>query len=308
MKKVDFTTLRILVLIADTGSLSAAARRYFLTVSAVSKRLIEAEALLRVSLFKRIPTGVEPTEAGRMMIAHARQLLYEIDRMHANLSAFQTGEAGSVRVGGNTSAMTQFLPEELSKFSQQHPAIKLDLTELPSDEIVDRLSDGRLDIGLFSANAVHRGLEVRPFINNRLCVIARAGSKLARRKSVTFSTVLHHSFVGLESSSALMHLLHSKTKEGIFKVTVQVRSFDIACRFVQAGVGISILPQGSAVLYAGAMNLAVIPLTDTWAAYPLLLGTRSTETLNAPSRLLFDAMLANASPQSDIRNSKARAR
>jgi DNA-binding transcriptional LysR family regulator len=300
MKHIDFTTLRIIILIAETGSLSAAARQCCLTLAAVSKRLLEVEALLQVSLFKRVPKGMVPTDAGRMMIAHARQLLYEMARMNANLSGFRTGEAGAVHVGGNTSAMTQFLPEELSKFSQRHPGIRLDLAELTSDEIVSRLADGRLDVGLFSANAVHKGLEVRPFINNRLCIVVRAGSDLARRKSAAFSTVLDHSLVGLENDSTLMHLLQSKAQDRHLRVSVQVRSFDVVCRFVQAGVGVGVLPTGSAKLYARAMNLAIVALTDAWAEYTLLLGTRSLDTLNAPSRLLFESLSASASEQAAL--------
>jgi len=297
MKKIDFTTLRIIVLIADTGSLSAAARQYHLTLAAISKRLLDAEAILDISLFDRTAKGVMPTDAGRIMITHARQLLYDMDLMYANLSEFRTGEAGSVRVGGNTSAMTQFLPEELSKFSRQHPAIRLDLTELSSDEIVIQLTDGRLDIALFSANTPHKGLEVRPFINNRLCVVTRAGTSLARRKSIAFADVLDYSFVGLENHSALTHLLHKKCTDRQMRVSVQVRSFDLVCRFVQAGVGIAILPEGSAMLYASSMNLALINITDSWAEYPLLLGTRSLATLNAPSRLLFQSISGNALKQ-----------
>jgi DNA-binding transcriptional LysR family regulator len=296
MKKIDFTTLRVIVLIAETGSLSAAARQHSLTLAAISRRLLGVEALLKVSLFKRMSKGVVPTDAGRMLVAHARQLLYEMDRLHANLSVFQTGETGTVRVGGNASAMTQFLPEELSRFSHRHPAIRLDLSELTSDEIIARLADGRLDIGLFSANAVHKGLDVRPYLNNHLCVVARDGTNLARRKSVAFSTLLNHSFVGLESDSALMHLLRSKTQGQHLRVSVHVRSFDVVCRFVQAGIGIGVLPTSSAALYARSMNLVIIPLTDAWAVYPLLIGTRSVETLNAPSRLLFQSM-AESAPQ-----------
>ena len=259
MKAIDFTTLRILVLVADTGSLSATARQYSLTLAAISKRVLEAEELLQVSLFKRTSKGVIPTDAGHMLIAHARQLLYESDRMLANLSGFHTGEAGTVRVGGNTSAMTQYLPEELSTFVRRHPAIRLDLSELTSNEIVARLADRRLDIGVFSANALHKGLEVRPYFSNRLCIVARAGTALARRKAVTFENLLEHSFVGLESNSALMHLLQSKCGERHLRVCVQVRSFDVACRFVQAGIGIAILPERAASLYAKSMKLKTIP-------------------------------------------------
>jgi len=290
MKHIDFTTLRVLVLIADTGSLSAAARQYALTLAAISKRLLDAEALLGVTLFERTSKGVTATDAGRMLIAHARQLLYESDRMLANLSGFRTGEIGAVRVGANTSAMTQLLPEELSRFAHEHPAIRLDLAELPSNEIVARLADGRLDIGVFSANAIHKGLEVRPYFKNRLCIVARATSSLARRRSVAFASVLSHPLVALESDSALMHLLHREARDQPLRVAVQVRSFDVVCRFVQAGIGIAVLPQRSAKLYAKSMNLAIIPMTDAWSEYALLVGTRSVETLNAASRLLFQSM------------------
>jgi DNA-binding transcriptional LysR family regulator len=300
MKIINFTTLRIVIGIAETGSLSAASRQHHLTLAAVSKRLRELEALLQVTLFIRVPKGMVLTDAGRMLVVHARQMLYEMDRMNANLSGFRSGEAGAVRVGGNTSAITQFLPEELCKFSLLHPGIRLDLAEFTSDQIVSRLADGRLDVGLFSANAVHKGLEVRPFMDNRLCVVVRADSKLARRKSVAFSSVLDHSLVALESDSTLMHLLQSKANDRHLRVSVQVRSFDVVCRFVQAGVGIGVLPVGSARLYAPSMKLAIVELSDPWSEYKLLLGTRSLDTLNAPSRLLFNALSASASERTAL--------
>lgn len=294
MKLLDFTSLRIIVMIAETGSLSAAAQQCNLTLAAVSKRLRDAEALLEVSLFDRSSRGVVPTDAGRALFAHARQLLYEMDRMHADLSKFRTGDAGAVRVGGNTSAITQFLPEEFSRFTRRYPAIRLDLVELTSDEIVSRLSDGRLDIGLFSANAVHDGIETHPFIGNRLCAVVRADAPLARQPTTQFSAILQHSLIGLESDSTLMHLLHRQKQDRQLHVSIQVRGFDVVCRFVQAGLGIGVLPSGSASLYAQSMGLKIVELTDAWAEYTLLLGTRSRDTLNAPSRLLFQSLLESA--------------
>ena len=143
---------------------------------------------------------------------------------------------------------------------------------------------------------MYKGLEVRPYFKNRLCIVARARSSLARRKSVAFANVLSHPLVALESDSALMHLLHREAKDQPLRVAVQVRSFDVVCRFVQAGIGIGVLPQRSAKLYARSMNLAIIPLTDTWSEYSLLVGTRSVETLNAASRLLFQSMARSNVP------------
>ncbi|MCK9509940.1 MAG: LysR substrate-binding domain-containing protein [Pigmentiphaga sp.] len=117
---------------------------------------------------------------------------------------------------------------------------------------------------------------------------------LARQATTQFSAILQHSLIGLESDSTLMHLLHRQKEDRQLHVSIQVRGFDVVCRFVQAGLGIGVLPSGSASLYAQSMGLKIVELTDAWAEYTLLLGTRSRDTLNAPSRLLFQSLLESA--------------
>lgn len=289
MKRLDLSTLNLVVLIADSGSLTEAARRASLTLAAVSKRLLDFEAQPQLSLFTRVARGVVPTEAGRAVIARSRQMLFDYDRLQAELSQFREGRSGSVRLGANASAMTQFLPEDLGRFSRRHPAIRIDLTELTSDEIVARLSDGRLELGIFSGIVAHGDVQAFAYRTDRLCVVVPQGTKLARRRRIAFEEIRGEPIIGLEPGSSLVHLLRTRAGAAL-KVPVQARSFDVACRFVQAGLGVAILPEHSAALYAPTMKLTLVTLVDDWAERQLLLGTRGLDTLAAAPRLLLDEL------------------
>lgn len=70
-------------------------------------------------------------------------------------------------------------------------------------------------------------------------------------------------------------------------VPVQVRSFDVLCRFVQAGLGVGVLPERTAAIYAPAMGLVSLALTDAWAHRNTMIAARSFETLSQPAQLLL---------------------
>lgn len=286
MNRLNLSTLHLIVLIADSGSMTEAAKKASLTVAAVSKRLVDLENQLQIALFNRHGKGVTPTEAGRAVLAQARQLLYDFDRLETQLNAFRTGSQGTVRLGANAASMTQFVPEHLARFFRDHPDIRVDLTELNTDEIVSRLVDGRLDLGLFAERETPQPVQVFPYRSYRLCVVARPDFKLAKRSRIRFEEVSACPIIGLEGGSSLIQLLHRRAAQAL-DVPVAASSFDVVCRFVQAGLGIGVLPEPVASIYAPAMDLVKLTLTDEWAHRGILIGTRSFDTLTPPARLLL---------------------
>ena len=289
MNRLNLSTLNLIALIADSGSLTEAARRSSLTLAAVSKRLLDLEAQLQIPLFKRHGKGVTPTDAGRAVVAQARQLLFDFERLQEQLNEFRIGRLGTVRLGANASAMTLFVPEDLARFLTLYPDIRVDLTELPSDTILDRLSDGRLDLGLFAERQTPTLIQVFPYHSHRLSVVVRPDFKLARRKRVSFDDISSSPIIGLEGGSTLLQLLRHQAPRAL-NVPVKVRSFDVLCRFVQAGLGVGVLPEGTAAIYAPAMGLVSLALTDEWAHRNTMIGARSFDSLSRPAQLLLEEL------------------
>jgi DNA-binding transcriptional LysR family regulator len=290
MNRLNLSTLNLVALIADSGSMKEAARKSSLTLAAVSKRLLDLEEQLQVQLFKRHGKGVTPTDAGRAVVAQARQLLFDFERLQEQLNEFRIGRLGTVRLGANASAMTQFVPEDLARFFAKHPDIRVDLRELPSDAVIERLSDGRLDLGLFAERQTPTLVQVFPYRSHRLCAVVRKDSPLARRKRVSFEDDLSSlPIIGLEGGSTLLQLLKHQSPRAL-NVPVQVRSFDVLCRFVQAGLGVGVLPERTAAIYTPAMGLVSLALTDEWAHRNTMIGARSFDALSQPARLLLEEL------------------
>src|SRR3546814_4372643 len=92
--------------------------------------------------------------------------------MAVTLSDFAQGVRGQVRIAANTSALTQFLPEDLASFMDEHPAVRVDLEELNSSEIVTAVLENRADIGVFADRTQADGLLTVPYRPDDLVLIA----------------------------------------------------------------------------------------------------------------------------------------
>ena len=118
LHRVDLVSLSLFSLVARTGSISKGAELASLAVGAVSRRLSDLERALSTPLLERHSRGVTLTQAGLALQRHARRILSDVDEMAADLSDYASGMTGVVRMWATTSAVTQFLPYQLSTFGR----------------------------------------------------------------------------------------------------------------------------------------------------------------------------------------------
>ena len=93
--------------------------------------------------------GVRLTPAGESLLHHARSMMFSLEKMQAELSEYADGVRGHVRMHASISAIVQFLPEDLGGFIRAHDAIKIDLEEHLSTEVLRAVQEGAADIGIF---------------------------------------------------------------------------------------------------------------------------------------------------------------
>eukprot|EP01132_Coremiostelium_polycephalum_P023139 gene23139-27503_t len=145
----DLLSLRLLIFAAETANLTRAAEKANMTVSAASKRLAELERTTECPLFVRLPRGLELTAAGHGMVEHAKIILEGVNRMACDASDYAVGVRGHVRLFANTSAVVQFLPDDLAAFLRDNPHVRIGLEEALSEPIIQAVESGRADIGIF---------------------------------------------------------------------------------------------------------------------------------------------------------------
>ena len=288
----DFVSLALFIRVAELRSITKAAEASHIALAAASRRIAQLEDQLGVQLLFRSARGVEPTPAGNTLLAHARQMLAQVDDMRAEIADYSRGVKGLVRVQANASALAQYLPDDLATFAAKHPAIKVSLSEERSTAIADAVFGGVADVGIVMEGAEADGLERFEYRTDTLCVVLPRKHPVKARR-VGFSELLDYDFVGLESNTVISQLMlqHAARAGRPLRLRVQVKSFDVVARLVQAGLGIGILPEAAARAFASHMGLRLAALTDPWAERRMYVAVRKYANLSAPARQLVDHLV-----------------
>lgn len=283
----DLDSLALFVQAAELRNLTRAAEASHITVPAASRRLALLEHQFKAQLFERHSRGLELTPAGEHLLQLTRGVIADVQHMRAEMANYGSGRQAVLRVHGNTSAMTQFLPDDVASFQVQHAQVRIVLEECWSEEAVKRVRSGEADLGVVVEGCDASGLWCRPYRSDRLSAVMRADDPL-QGPEVAFTDLLERDLVGLEGSSTLTRLITAQAAAQMkpMALRVQVRSFEAVCRAVVAQLGIGILPLAAARSFVQDMRLKVLPLSDHWALRRMQLCTRSQPPRHTPLGIL----------------------
>jgi DNA-binding transcriptional LysR family regulator len=290
--RFDLTTLNLVLAIADTRSITGGAERESLALAAASKRLSDLEARLGVALFTRRARGVEPTEAGRAMVRHVRNLQAQLHALESEVVEFAHGIQGHLRVAANASAISECLPPDLAAFSRAHRQIRISLEDLTSAEVQAAVAEGRVDVGIFVPPLLDNRLSSWVYRRGELAAVVPTVHELADRHQVAFRQLLDHDIVGLHQGAAVHEMMRSEAEgQGRpLKARLQVRGFDAIAQLVEAGLGVAVMPRAVALRLAQLFRIRVLVLDEPWAARDYRLAVRSQAVLPMVVQRFVDAL------------------
>jgi DNA-binding transcriptional LysR family regulator len=294
LRRLDLTTLQLFIAVYEEGTLTRAAEREAIAVSAASKRLLELEQAVGATLFQRTARGMTLTPAGDTLLYHARRVMRDVENIGIELAGHASGVRGYVRMMANLSAIVEFLPEDLRAFLAVNEQVKIDLEERPSGGVIGAVADTLADLGICSGDADTRGLQTAHYRHDTLVVVMRDDHPLAGRERIAFAQTLDSDHVGLHSASSINMRTHMAARQAgrPLRLRIHVPGFDAVCRMVQAGMGVGVLPLKVYRLMGRPLGLAAVALEDDWANRSLIIVVREVPTLSPVARLLFDHLCA----------------
>ena len=179
---MDLRHLRYFVAVAEEGNVTRAAERLGIQQPPLSQQIQALERELEVPLFRRKPRGVEPTDAGRALLADARRILGDVEGALAKARRTARGEQGRINIGFTSSApFHPFVPGVLSAFREANPRISMALEEGGTVDLVAALKAERLDAAFIrSPVADVEGISVHALFEEPMCVALPKGHALAR--------------------------------------------------------------------------------------------------------------------------------
>lgn len=301
--RLDPTSLRLFVSVVEARTIAGAAAREHIAASAVSRRISELETLLKTELLDRSNKGIRPTPAGVALLSLARGVLHDLDEIQTQMRGYSSGTRGHVRVFATISAITRFLPEQLSTFLALHPLVQVHVEEKTTTAaIAQALAEYAADIGIFTLLPHSHTLEYFPYHGDELALLVRKDHPLARKPAVSFAEIADFDFVGMHAGGGINTQMSEAAAQlgRSLRVRIRVSSHHAFCLMVNAGLGIGVLPKHSVQPYLKTLPIKAIPLNEPWAKRKLVLCVRSYTELSVAARLVVDhlrGITAAASPQ-----------
>jgi len=286
----DIQTLRLFIAAYEERSIAKAAQRENIVASALSKRLSDLEASLKVTLFHRHRNGLEPTSAAHAVLRHARLIMRELMQMESELSDFGAGLKGQIRIHANSWAIVEYLPADLASFAEKYPLVGVDLQESISPDIVRAIGENAADIGVLASNVPTPGLHVIPYRTDRFVAIMPRDHALSGRKSVCLEDVVEYEVVGPKPGSAIDGLLMqaAASLDQPLRMRVRAAGFESVARLAEARLGIGFVPAQAARRHVMTSAVSAVPIEGDWAQRQLNLCFSSLSTLSSAAASLVD--------------------
>ncbi|AZG15846.1 LysR substrate-binding domain-containing protein [Cupriavidus pauculus] len=246
---MDIRAMRYFVAIVDHGSLTRAAEVVCVAQPALSQQLAALEDEFGVPLVHRGAKGVRPTEAGRTLYRHVRNILRQIEIAGADVRVAGSEVSGTVAVGLPTTAAAAFGMALVRTVRQRYPQVRLQLFESMSGYISELLNQNRLDFAILFRDTPSRAVEPEPLATEPLYLIGTPPGPAPRGRG---DTVPLKALDGLplvlpSGSQGLREVVErSFAKAGIaLNVVADLDSLPILLAAAREGLACTVLPASS---------------------------------------------------------------
>jgi len=251
----------------EKGTLSSAAEFLHLTQPAVSKQLQSLEDYFGVRLLERRGREVQLTAAGQICYRHAKAMLRHLEQTRRELAELTELAKGRLLLGASTTPGQYILPRVIGAFRKEYPRVETVLEIADSQEIVNRLYEGAIDLGVVGAGVRgrSRGLYFSRLVEDELVLIVPPDHHLVGCSSVTVREIRNEPLIWREIGSGTRRVAEERLGEVGFviapeQVVMKLGSTEAVISAVEAGLGISLVTCWAVEKSVKLGRLATVPV------------------------------------------------
>ncbi|MBS6436834.1 MULTISPECIES: LysR substrate-binding domain-containing protein [Pantoea] len=236
--KVTLEELRVLVAVADCGSITSAAELLDQTSSGVSRALSRLEAKLNSTLLHRTTRRLALTEEGQLFLTHARQILLSVEQAEEQIARRRETPSGRLRINAAAPFMQHVIVPLIGAFRQRYPLIQL---ELNTDDIVIDLLEQQTDIAIRIGELRDSTMRARMLGSSRVRLLASPAYLQKYGEPQSVEALAQHQLIGF-SQLEMHNVWPVWQREGeLLRIqpTIAASSGEIIRQLALAGQGIA---------------------------------------------------------------------
>ena len=191
---MELRQLRYAVVLSETLHFGRAAQRLYITQSALSQQIARLERELGTALFDRSSHHVRLTPAGETLVGRARDLLAEVEQVHADVLGAAAGHTGTLRVGVFSGAAAELTPLILDGAAEALPGVRLVVRELSMTDQVRLLVDGDVDVAILHPPVDTPDVHVELLFEEPRVAMVRSDHPLASVRTARVADLLDEPF------------------------------------------------------------------------------------------------------------------
>lgn len=276
-------------MVVEHGSFSEAARVLRLSQPAVTMQLQSLESEAGATLLDRRYRGVEPTEAGRLLLPYARRVLAELEEARDRLEEFSGRVTGRLTIAASTTPGQYVLPRLLGGFLAEFPEVGATLLVHDTAEVVESVEGGEANIGMTGARIPGTRVHFEEAGDDDLVLICPPGSPLAA-EGVTLAEVVEQPFILRERGSGTRLVMEEVLREagvdpGDLDVALELGTNEAIVSAVEGGMGVGVVSRWVADKALRLSTVAEVPEARFPVRRPLFVvmprsgATRAAEVL-----------------------------
>ncbi|PIE41974.1 MAG: LysR family transcriptional regulator [Gammaproteobacteria bacterium] len=264
---MDTGQLTAFIAVAECQSFSKAAEQLHLTQSAISKRVAALENDLDVVLFERFGQRIQLTEAGKILLLDAKEILDKVSQMHDNSDLSKQRVAGKLRVATSHHIGLYRLPKILQGFVRQYPDVQLDMKFMDSEVAYEEVTQGLCDIAVATLPVkTSHSINCTPLWRDELVIMFAKSHAMAGIEYFNINTLADYPAILPDEDTFTRRIIDDVFKDNNihYRLAFSTNYLETIKVMVEAGLGWSVLPK--------------MMLNNQLSSYPLP-GNQPTRTL-----------------------------
>jgi len=262
--------LRLFLALAETGSVTAAARAMHVTQPTASMQLKEITAAVGVPVYEVVSKKVYLTDTGKELAQTAREMLKAWESFEQGVDGARGITRGKLKIAVVSTAK-YFMPRLIGSFCKRYPEIDVSLEILNRDGVVQRMRDNQDDLYIMSQPPKDMDLSVETFMDNPLVLIAATRAPIVRQRNVELGALSGYRFILREKGSGTRMGVDQFFKQHKFRpdIRMELGSNEAIKEAVAGGLGIGVVSRHSLHGHqkehgVTAVDISGFPILSSW--------------------------------------------